>query len=164
MRLSYLYFIYNNNIITVVYTFHPLDPNITVIVNGIATPSAGETYSLNCGVSGADSFNVTYQWQKNSSNLSSETGSVLSFTTLRLSDAGRYSCLVRVSSTLFSQETVVSSNPFELTFQSECSQDGWSSRILPRQILRQSGWAGICDCPNFLLTTVDQLLQCVSAF
>ena len=60
-------------------------------------------YSLICGVTvtGADTGNpsITYQWTKNNGT-QTQVGAdrVLSFSPLRLSDAGRYTCQATVSS------------------------------------------------------------------
>ena len=58
------------------------------------TPEAGLNYSLACKVSGIDTT-VTYTWKKDDAPLS-EVGPTLSFSPLRLSDAGQYSCAIRV--------------------------------------------------------------------
>ena len=61
-------------------------------------------YSLTCGVNGAGNLNpsITYQWTKNNDTQTQiQVGAnpaVLSFSPLRLSDAGRYTCNVTVSS------------------------------------------------------------------
>ena len=59
-------------------------------------------YSLTCGVNGAENLNssITYQWIKNNGipTILVGTNEVLSFSSLRLSDAGRYTCQATVSS------------------------------------------------------------------
>ena len=56
-------------------------------------------YSLTCGVNGAENLNssITHQWIENNGILVG-TNEVLSFSSLRLSDAGRYTCQATVSS------------------------------------------------------------------
>lgn len=58
---------------------------------------AGLNYSLSCEVSGIDTNPTTlsYEWKKDGTLLS-DTGSLLSFYPLRLSDAGEYSCEVNI--------------------------------------------------------------------
>ena len=53
-------------------------------------PLVGESYTLTCTVSGT-TF-TSYQWRKDGSVISGETGPTLSFSSARLIDAGRYSC------------------------------------------------------------------------
>ena len=61
-------------------------------------------YSLTCGVNGAGNLNAstTYQWTKNNGTQTQiQIGAnpkVLSFSPLRLSDAGQYTCQATVSS------------------------------------------------------------------
>ena len=63
------------------------------------TPVAGLNYSLACKVSGIDTT-VTYTWRKDDAPLS-EVGPILSFSPLRLSDTGQYSCAIRVHNCTF---------------------------------------------------------------
>ena len=73
-----------------------VDPNISIQLRDDGTqPKLGFSYSLTCNVifSGGVDFNFTYAWMKGSIILS-ETGSSLSFSSLRLSDAGAYMCEV----------------------------------------------------------------------
>ena len=44
---------------------------------------------------------ITYEWVKNGSYSLNETGSILSFTPLKLSNAGQYTCIVNISSEMF---------------------------------------------------------------
>ena len=60
------------------------------ISDGGATPIAGQNYTLTCSVSGG-AIVTTYQWEKHHTILS-ETGPTLSFSPLRQSDAGWYTC------------------------------------------------------------------------
>ena len=60
------------------------------IDDGGLTPVTGQSYTLTCNVSGT-TFNI-YQWRKDGAVISGETGPTLSFSPLRLPDAGQYSC------------------------------------------------------------------------
>ena len=55
---------------------------------------AGLNYSLACKVLGIDTT-VMYTWKKDDAPLS-EVGPTLSFSPLRISDAGQYSCAISV--------------------------------------------------------------------
>ena len=96
------------------------EPVITAMISG-GTPTVGDSYSLNCTVTGADRLNatITYQWFKNNTVVSGKTQSTLSFSSLSLSDAGQYRCDVTVSSTLLSQPVMNMSNTHDLTLQSK---------------------------------------------
>ena len=78
---------------------------VAIVVSGCETPTAGQNYTFTCSVSGASVTN--YQWRKNGIMVS-ETGPTLSFSPLRLSDAGQYTCEVTVNSmTLTDDEDLV---------------------------------------------------------
>ena len=91
-------------------TFSPFPAAATSvqISDGGATPTAGQSYTLTCSASGASV--TTYQWRKDGTVLS-ETRPTLSFTPLRLSDAGRYTCEVTADGILLS-------NSRDITLQS----------------------------------------------
>ena len=75
-------------------------PSISIVIddNG-ASPVAGLNYNLSCEVSGIDGnlSAVLYviEWKKNDTPLS-ETGPLLSFSPLKLSHAGEYSCTINI--------------------------------------------------------------------
>ena len=66
------------------------------------------SYSLNCGVSGAASLNpsITYQWNNGQIQVGANH-EVLSFSPLRLSDAGRYTCQATVSSPYLNNDITI---------------------------------------------------------
>ena len=66
-----------------------------MINDGGATPTAGQSYALTCSVNEATVS--SYQWRKDGAVLQGQTTEVLSFSPLRLSDAGRYTCKVTVT-------------------------------------------------------------------
>ena len=70
----------------------------------------GEKYTLRCIVNGTNF--TTYQWRKDGSVISGESGPTLSFSPLLLSDAGGYKC---GHGTLFSDN-------FNVTIQSKCTK------------------------------------------
>lgn len=82
------------------------------------TPTIGQNYSLTCTVSEAGSSSLTYQWKKAGIALVNETRQTLLFASLRLSDAGQYTCEVTVNYTSIGNE-VVRCNSFTLRIQSE---------------------------------------------
>ena len=99
----------------------PLDPDITVqVTDGGAHQIAGLSYILTCTIilNGADNFNITYKWRKGATVLS-ETGSTLSFSALRLSDAGPYACEVSVSSVYLAESITTTSNILNVSLQSK---------------------------------------------
>jgi len=74
-------------------------------------PTLGQTYSLSCLVTGADSIllqpTITYQWLRDGVILNENT-STLSFPSLSASDVGEYSCQVTLTSALL--ESSISKN------------------------------------------------------
>ena len=82
-------------------------------------------YSLTCGVSGADNLDpsIAYEWtKKNGAETQLQVGSdanVVSFSPLRLSDAGEYTCQVNVSSSYLSNNIIRMSRTLDITVQSE---------------------------------------------
>ena len=86
-------------------TTHPTI-TVTVAVSGDGTPTAGQSYTLTCSVSGASV--TTYQWRKDGSVLQGETTEMLSFSPLRLSDAGQYTCEVTVNSMTLTDDVDIS--------------------------------------------------------
>ena len=80
------------------------------ITGSVDTPvTAGKSYSLTCDLSGADlPITVTaYLWRKDGIVLAGETAAVLSFSSFRLSDAGKYTCEITVENRKFSNTQVV---------------------------------------------------------
>ena len=68
--------------------------SVSVRITGTTPdPVLGQSYTLECNVSGASSSSYSYQWIKNNTILN-EIGPILSFKQLRLSDSGKYTCVV----------------------------------------------------------------------
>jgi hypothetical protein len=73
------------------------------ISDGDIAPVAGQDYVLSCGITGAENLspNITYQWTKDSGGYRTQIGNrsnPISFSPLKLSDAGQYMCCVIVQS------------------------------------------------------------------
>ena len=85
-----------------------------MIIDGGATPTVGQSYSLTCSVGGVTVS--SYQWRKDGAVLPGETTRVLSFSSLRLSDAGRYSCEIRITA---DSETFIALRNRTVIIQSE---------------------------------------------
>ena len=83
-------------------------------------------YSLTCGVTGAENLDpsITYQWTKNNGTLTQiQVGAdprVLSFSSLRFADAGRYTCQATVSSPYLNNDITMTDSQ-DITLQSEFS-------------------------------------------
>ena len=84
-------------------------------------------YSLTCGVTGTGNLNpsITYQWTKNNGTQTQiQVGAdpkVLSFSqSLRLSDAGRYTCQATVSSPYLNNDIIMTGSQ-DTTLRSEFS-------------------------------------------
>jgi len=73
------------------------------MITPTGTAEVGQSYSLSCSVSGADSLNATsttYHWYNESSNPRSEVGTTSTYTLnpLRPYHAGQYTCEVTIAS------------------------------------------------------------------
>ena len=65
----------------------------------------GQSYTLTCSVVGAS--DVIYQWMRDGSILQGETTGNLSFSPLRLSHAGQYTCEVFVDCVAYTDDVAV---------------------------------------------------------
>ena len=83
-------------------------------------------YSLTCVVNGAENLNAVYQWTKNNGTQTQiQVGAdpaVLSFSSLKLSNAGQYTCNVTVSSLHLNNDITMKGSE-DVTIQSEFNQD-----------------------------------------
>jgi hypothetical protein len=87
------------SLFVVYYFVFATAPTIIVqITGGEVTPNIGREYTLTCSILGAENLNATlaYKWRNEDQSLSNS--SVLQFSSLKLSDAGRYTCQVLVTS------------------------------------------------------------------
>lgn len=70
---------------------HITDPVVQITDDGRG-PSTGQNYTIFCSIVGNfNNLTYTYQWKRNSALLL-QTGPILSFSSLQLSDAGHYIC------------------------------------------------------------------------
>ena len=83
---------------------------VQVSGTGVA-PELGAEYELTCRVIGGSISNANYQWQENGIIKPNENGQILSFSSLSLSDAGQYTCIV-------SFDTLSSRNHTDIVLQS----------------------------------------------
>ena len=87
-------------------------PKIQIMITGSdkVKPIAGQSYNLTCSVQGAKNLDssITYQWIKN--DIIRQNSSTLSFSPLRLSDAGVYTCRVTVSSDYLDNDLTANSS------------------------------------------------------
>ena len=98
-----------------------LAPTVEARVSGEGNPIAGERYTLVCTVHGAEklSSNMTYQWTRIETHFISSMVSTLTFSPVKLSDAGNYMCTVSVSSDYL--DTIISAHSStQLTVGSKC--------------------------------------------
>ena len=82
-----------------------------MVTNNLNTPlMVGQTgYTLTCDIFGADNLNPTITWIMNgSTQLQLGDSRTLTFTPLRLSDAGNYSC--RITPTLLNDQVTARNN------------------------------------------------------
>ena len=90
-------------------------PQLNVTLTGSRdTPSVGQNYVLTCTVSGGGFMAYTYMWLKDGSVVSGQNSSTYSFSLLRVTDSGGYSCQVRVGST-----TLITSREVTITVVGE---------------------------------------------
>jgi hypothetical protein len=84
----------------------------------------GRSHTLICNVSGTDDLNpnITYMWIKNSSQfLANSSVGALSFQSLRLSDAGEYTCRITVRSPYLRDE-ITTTTVYSLILESKCDR------------------------------------------
>jgi hypothetical protein len=82
--------------------------NLVATVTSTGTPTAGETFSLDCSVSGIDD-SATYQWFDSNGTQLTNT-SELQFSPLRVSEGGVYTCRATVRGVVADETTTISIN------------------------------------------------------
>ena len=99
-------------------------PALSLLITASRTPMLGQSYSLTCHVSGAEhlSPSITYQWTKNNGTQTlirvGDDLEILSFSSLRLSDAGQYTCQATISSPYLNNDITMALQDI-ITLQSE---------------------------------------------
>jgi len=78
-------------------------PSTSVVITPIGIPVAGQSYSLNCSINGADSLSptsTTYRWYNSSGDpmMSVTTNNLFTFNPLRPYHTGQYICEVTITS------------------------------------------------------------------
>ena len=68
---------------------------------------AGEDYTLTCQFIGGEAVTPVYQWLKDGSSLAGETSDTLSFSPLRDTDSGGYTCEVTTGSLTATSPSVI---------------------------------------------------------
>ena len=93
--------------------------DISAVVTSSGSPMAGQSFSLTCSVTGADSLAPTifYQLVQRTSQ-SVTSSSVLSFDSLCLSDVGLYRCEVIIRSDRLSEEEQLVFASYDIQFPS----------------------------------------------
>ena len=66
------------------------------------TLTEGQNHVLTCEASGGGSMAYTYMWLRNGTVVSGQTSPTYSFSPLRVTDSGHYSCRVRIGSNTMS--------------------------------------------------------------
>ena len=79
---------------------------VSVQINGSVPTNltVGESYTLTCHVHGTDNAVTAYRWMKDDTLLSNEMQATLFFSSIRLSDAGKYTCEVTIESKKYSTD------------------------------------------------------------
>ena len=92
-----LYYTLNHNI---KYIDPPID--VTITPRSTDIQNFGNQFNITCGISGLDDLNpnFTYQWTKDGGD-SINLNSSITFPSLKLSNAGMYTCKVNISSNFF---------------------------------------------------------------
>ena len=106
-----------------IHTTLLLDPIALVSISEIGNKDIGSSFSLDCSISGHESLlnvSLTYQWNK-TGGTHLKSGSILGFSSLRLSDIGEYICSATVVSSYLSHPAVYN-NSYTLRLQSEFEQ------------------------------------------
>ena len=70
------------------------------IIGSTTTPIIGQNLTLTCAVTGAENYTTTHHWRKDGTSLIDEVGPTLSFSPLRLSHVGQYTCLVTINNSI----------------------------------------------------------------
>ena len=114
------------------------------ISDGGADPVFGQDYILTCGIIGAENLNpsMTYQWTKdiggNRTQIRTNFNST-SFSPLRLSDAGQYTCHIIVESPYIYNTTIVTAS-HNVTLESKLIENCPKFNIIVTYCLLLQSW------------------------
>ena len=112
-----------------------------VINDGGATPAVGQSYSFSCSVTGGTVG--SYQWRKDGAVLQGQTTEVLSFSPLRLSDAGRYFCEITVTA---ASDAFTAIQNQSIIIQSELLTGTWCLHNGTSTVMFCSPSSNFCKC------------------
>ena len=84
------------------------------------SPTVGMNYAITCRVYGTDSPITAYRWMKDGIQLANEMQETLSFSPIRLSDTGQYTCEVTVQNMKYTtvKEIAIDSKQYYNSFYS----------------------------------------------
>ena len=118
-------------------------------------------YSLTCGVNGVENLksSITYQWIENNGVLVG-TNEVLSFSSLRLSDAGRYICQATVSSPYLNND-ITMTNTQDVRLQSKHLVAIYIYIYIYIYIIIIYNWGNSVHVRQFINITDSRLISCV---
>ena len=109
------------HVLFIVLLYYAPVPSISVWISDDGTSLiTGEKYSLTCNISLAENLNatITYRWIKNNGTqmyyVVGTNSKILSFSSLQLSDAGKYFCEVIINSHLLRSAINETSKHFEV--------------------------------------------------
>ncbi len=109
-----------------------------VTVASTGTPTAGQSYSLTCTLTGGDSLNATisYQFTQDNPGQTVVVGGVLTtptltFNPLTLSNSGQYRCQATITFPHLNSPQVVDSGTQDLMVQSESVNYVWQCLCVP---------------------------------
>ena len=108
-----------------------------VTLSGSGAQVAGEDYTLTCQFTGGEAVTPVYRWLKDGSLLAGETSDTLSFSPLRNTDSGGYTCEVTTGSLTGTSPsvtiTVVSKCLYRFLSPSPWNNCSWPSVYSPEK-------------------------------
>ena len=93
----------------------PIHQKILVQITGNGILEVGQRYSLNCTIPLLHKM-TAYQWRKDGEDIQ-KTSQVLSFSRLKFSDSGNYTCIITIGDQMYSINTTL-----VLNSKHECSR------------------------------------------
>jgi hypothetical protein len=99
-----------------------IDPTIEVTITPNSSETilnVGEAFSISCSVHGMNVLDPKYKWTRDGGIFISGNTAILSFSSLNLSNAGKYTCEINASSDHFVGGYVSGMNSYNLSIQSK---------------------------------------------